>query len=154
VRRRLFNLAAAVSLALAVAIGALWILSYQRSDRVFRSYPKGVVGCGVARRALVLWRGDIIEANVWNERDDFRFETYHRAMNWDDFKPGRILHVRLELAGFAYRSGPAYQAEWQQLRIPCWSIVTTLLILPGLRTKARFIQARAVMRATVGLCPT
>ena len=116
--RWLLNTFAALSLLLMLAVVTLWVRSNWRSDVMFHSHPKGVIGFGSATDSLVIWRGRINQISVFNERYGTRFESRAAARS-DDFKPIR-LPLRWEFSAFACKGGPAYQADWNQLRMPFW----------------------------------
>jgi hypothetical protein len=63
VRLRLFNLAAALSLALCMATAALWVLSYWTWDEVYRE-TVDLAGYKQRSLQLVWWDGNIIFAHT------------------------------------------------------------------------------------------
>jgi hypothetical protein len=131
-KRRLFNILAAVSLVLCVATGALWVRSYWRADVVVWSDQQVDRGLFSVAGEIGVHRTKGIQFTDWDE-----IAVTPRCNKMDG---GQCL-------GFVWFSGhgPATTSRWL-VAVPHWSLAL-LLAFPGLR-----LLRRCSVRRHSGLC--
>src|SRR4051812_19229388 len=158
-RRWLFNLATAVSLALCVAVGVLWVRSYRIGTLVGYLAQRGTDGMYHDRYLaqaeggihIVVFRQDVPTAPVYGAG----LQIVHFAVGPSSPRSSQSsspTRAQWSFAGFSYdqrRNLPA--REWSDWTIPHWFLVILTTAIPGVWLY-RFIKARRVKR--LGLCPT
>lgn len=162
-KRRLFNLVAALSLLLCVATAALWVRSYWHFDTVRYS-------CAVdAQNAQTFFSVN----SRWGEMSLYRTRskpvqndspvglqswTVHAQVVLKH--PGAVRAMSNGPLGFGYghvhdaqlrSEGRAYRATWTTIFVPSWA-VTLLFTIPPLLWSVSVWRKRR--RARVGLCST
>jgi hypothetical protein len=164
VKRRLFNLAAAVSLVFCVAVCALWVRSYWAVDGISNERNGEHGGKEIAVGSL---RGRVLMMSLG--RDDLwpgirGWEWSHRPVgngdgdDSEDWTPPRRWH------GFGYTQWGHRTNRFVVVAIPHWSLVAVSLLAPAaqwfftLRARSRRRRHRCLscgydLRATPDRCP-
>ena len=152
-KRRLFNLAAAVSLVLCVATAALWVRSYFASDRIIWRNEQ------VDQRDGLLWT--FSETGFTSSGGWLSYRYYLPEGQPDTW--GAPLHERLA------RSVRLRNVHWErtatalpmqfwatrfgvEIPLPYWSLATILAIYPVRRVWTMWLRQQRGSK--VGLCPT
>jgi hypothetical protein len=173
VLRRLFTAAAALSLLLCAATAVLWVRSYWRLDII--ANPRSSVPQKQLRTQLFGWcyRGECCVMIVRQRGDyygDRPWRTFsgREAEATDDWLHGVLTATPGTWHGFVGFSfgGQASQdgAYYRFLRVPLWSMVCVLAILPALaihknvRRKVRSTRMRCLacgydLRSSPNRCP-
>lgn len=143
VRRKLFNLAAAVSLVLCIAIAALWAFDYNAD--LSPNFPQ---------RPITRTRYAVA---VQHRRLEIRRYCPPGALRWpDDYReaPGTAVfgYSRSALGGWATLTGPRDQfADVLTVYAPLWSVLLLTAVLPLCRAGGQYVVRRRRLR---GCCPT
>jgi hypothetical protein len=153
-----FNALAATSLLLCLATAGLWVRSYWVGDmfgatRVEASFVGREIQLFHYRMFLASYRGEFGTLYGWSERPEdsptppWEFSLDHPAVGLAAYGPDRRFSARWEeIGGYGYTT--------QILRVPDWSLVAALAVLPAIFA---FRQIRAVRRrrrrSRLGLCP-
>jgi hypothetical protein len=144
-KRRLFNLAAAVSLVVFIAVAALWVRSYWEGYalRYVAQPPEG---------PLLTWTY-VARGTIWVGR--MESGRYSPGWGFERFpRPGGVSYTRELLPGpilgFGYMPWTA-PGSMYGIAMPLWSVLLCAVPLPAWRMM-RTLQRRA--RRTGGLCPT
>jgi hypothetical protein len=148
VRPRAFNIAAALSLGLCMAVVALWVRSYFRTDAAWMARDGHVFGTDSGTgRVLLMWAEAPPELRVsrWRVRR-------HDVAVWQQVK-----HL------FVFRAADSGGNTWT-LQIPHWSVAVAAAVLPWMWVRRRRAEIRKLrsglcrrcgydLRATPGRCP-
>ncbi len=146
-RLRLFNLAAAMSAALCLAVAALWVLSYRASDILVYSS-----GGGREIRSLRNFPGTLQYNHSWLLVAGSKWET-PEGLSYRRNKFGGVFPQLPGWGGFAVSDGEiaagAYTQHHTSLRVPHWAIVLLLAVAP---LRWVVIRVRHSRRERAGLC--
>jgi hypothetical protein len=148
VKRRLFNLAAAVSLALCVATAALWALSHHKTFRV--AYGRGEASYQIRASDGVILVGCVMLADGWS-RQGFAVGSESDPfidgwLRWPEPTLMNRVGFGLILDGSTRRAAPW---DIRMLMFPHWAV----LLMFATIVVRKVIQAR-VRGRTPGSCPT
>ena len=142
-RRRLLNLAVALSLILCVATISLWVRSYFMYD-LWIARPWGTYSSAES------WRGDITISHVRN-RPHLSLSGREQMWRWRGFRLGRG-PIRFYPARHASEPATEYSGPYSDgytVGAPHWFIVLMSVVLP-----ARRLWTRLRTRTNRGLCPS
>ena len=152
-RRRLFPILAAVSLALAIGVMGLWARSYWHVGHlqyVMRTSDESVrrvyfMRCGAG--AVEIFASDDIMDDASRSRPRPQVGWTHSGFPRDSREyPSRD---GLGFAWYIVRPGGHSQI---QVRLPCWCLVIVLLTAPGLWLRRFRAEGRREERQRLGLC--
>ena len=160
-RRKLFNLAAALSLLLCVAVCVLWARGYGLTDQIVWNRADGVRSIGSSRGRVVLALHVSKRARV----SPYGYGFHHSR---DKSSPANFASVHVSIdRGSTYADWKGGGFEWYMYRpraddyliaravAPHWFFATAAAILPlvwsGLKVRARVRNDR---RERLGLCRT
>jgi hypothetical protein len=148
-KRRLFNLAAALSLVLGAATAALWVRSYRVFDGLSHQQADATGGHDIT---VGSWRGKLVIMSLG--RDDLwpgiRDWQWHRETA-GDLDGGEWLAPLHGFAGFGFSHWGHKVNRFVMVAVPFWSLVVASLLIPATRWLA-ILRARSRDRRL--LCPT
>jgi hypothetical protein len=169
VRRKLFNLAAAVSLVLCVATAALWIRSFRAVDFIsaekarhtdeWRAYTRGIDS--KQGRLRFDWE-DALPSEVYTDDETFNQRANERWLwHWGD----RLLTQdednrdvpwhspsRLERLGFSFTHQTMAGSSLILLEAPHWAVMLVMLVLPTTWAWGAFRRKRWARLARCSHC--
>ena len=169
-RRRLFNLAAAMSLILCCGIAGLWIRSESTKDRVTFPRPQGNRWCfaiktypGTLDLAILVMTIPLMDRPYWQSTAVLSdTEEWDRQWQRENLWLGFGFH-RFPFDGRDIRGRP-YAGHWNELFLPYWSLVVLTAALPVVwfcrrvargrrQLEHRCIRCGYDLRATPDRCP-
>ena len=148
-KRRLFNLVAAVSLLLFLATVAFGAWTFETTLCLDEAYMEGGRAVLVASRARVLVFLDPLHWRDRNFRLKFR-PGFDHSCNVADFPRGsRDLKSDFEFAGFGFWQRDSGDTCRRSVAVPLWAFVAFFAIAPALKYRA---VRRERMNQRPGLC--
>jgi hypothetical protein len=153
-RRRLFNLAAAVSLLVCATVAVVWVRSQSMADEILLK--------GDRTTLQVITHGDEVFLRQWlphdrqGERSTGVFHRVGRQYNLrrPAYPPGTPLLTRLGFDGYGFDEPALFDgAPARAVTVPYWFLILLTLVTPTLWAWAAVRRFRRNRRATVGLCP-
>ena len=160
-RRRLLNVATALSLLLCVAVAALWVRSYLRTDTVCVVWGGEMVYCESSRGALeIAWSSRLLPSPL----DLVAREAGERGWAWQ-VGPGQDRHTGMKrTSGFAWHYSIHDGRGVRILHVPHAAVLLAAACLPALYVTRRVRSRRRPgaahcqhcgydVRATPGRCP-
>jgi len=153
-KRRLLNLLTALSLALCLAVVALWLRSYWRYDLLGVEGGRAEVFVGSYHGHLA-WAGRRARKYPDDDRRRSVLPNVEYQGGEIDSDVTAVLtllrqNATWRVAGFSYTFQPVVGPPLRVLVTPSWSVALALAALPGARLWRRGARRR---RARRGLCP-
>jgi len=166
VRRRLFNLAAAVSFVLCVALVALWVRGHREADYLTREESRWGRGFASSRGVLIYWRA--VGRAPWSVNTDDAVGQgwrYVPGVPRDLDEPSQYARTERDCtrSGIGWRRSTGGGFENTTFTLPHWLVSALLLLFPAYwavgmlrRWRHRSGICRRCgydLRATPGRCP-
>ncbi len=152
-KRKLFNLAAALSLVLFVAVCVLWVRSYWVAEGVGWHGRFHECGLGWSRGTICFTRSDAFFGVHWEDGLGFRYE-WDRAWDMGGWKLLATARIYWHWAGFSHAYLVPGQLVSRLWTVPIWSVVAGALVLPARWVMLHRGRWRRQERRSLGLCPT
>jgi hypothetical protein len=162
VRRRLFTITCAASLALLLAAVAVWVRSYYAADSLTalrRFGDPDAPGHGYSYRS-VHWSMGTISQGGGTVLD--RLPPDDRRLAWSSFPASQLARPTSPWLNFrfSYSGQPQRVAGWSRgtilrswrFTMPCWTLALTASALPAWWTAQRLTYRTRARRLTRGLC--
>ena len=146
VKRRMLNVATALSLLLCVAVVVLWIRSH-RTSSVFGYYTDRGSDGWYRNFYFASYRGRVTFVSLRQKfADQLPRGRFHA---WDDETPSP--QPGTEFAGFGHFHVQGREMGWTEIRVPYWSVVLAAATAP-VTTAAGWLRRRG--RRKPGVCPS
>ena len=158
VRRKLFNLATALSLMLLIALVIAWVAYFDVVRGFIRSSSNADartsrVDWFVIARGKLVWSMSRWDPSTAADRTSTRYNAYYKAEPADPTPMVAWDAQSLHFLGFEVSRGIGFYANnrWQHVAIPCWFLSAVLLALPAVHGRLSYVRRK---RQRLGRCPT